>query len=143
MRTESREREPCPLTCWPFSLAATQNINSFLNCEDVLLAHFQFFIHQYPQVFLCRAALNPPLLSHYSCLGLPQSKDLALGLIELHVVRMGPTLKPVRFPQDGMSSLQLVHCSTQLDVTRKPAESVLNSTVHVPSKDVKQQQSKY
>ena len=30
----------------------------FLVCENTLLAHVQLSIHQYPQVFICRAVLN-------------------------------------------------------------------------------------
>ena len=33
----------------------------FLGCEDTLLAHVQFAIHQYPQIFLGRAMLNPSI----------------------------------------------------------------------------------
>jgi len=32
---------------------------AFLGCKHALPAHVQVFTNQYPQVFLCRAALNP------------------------------------------------------------------------------------
>ena len=43
-----------------------------------------------------------------------QVQDLALGLVELHEVRMGPPLKPVKVPLDGIPSfLQYISsCST-------------------------------
>jgi len=55
-----------------------------LGCECTLVAHVQLFMHQYPQVFLGRAALNPfipqPILIPE--VALIQLQDLALGLVE-------------------------------------------------------------
>ncbi|KAK4827359.1 hypothetical protein QYF61_017284 [Mycteria americana] len=53
------------------------------------------------------AALNPLIAKPVSMFGiaLTQVQDLALGLVELHEVRMGPPLKPVKVPLDGISSL--------------------------------------
>ena len=75
----------------------------------------QFFIHQYPQVLLRRAALNPLIAQPVFVLGIAliHVQDLALGLVELHEVRMGPPLKPVKVPLDGIPSLQRVDCTTQ------------------------------
>ena len=41
------------------SLDAAQDTVGLLGCERTLVAHVQLFIHQYPQVFVGRAALNP------------------------------------------------------------------------------------
>lgn len=38
---------------------AAKDTVGFLGCKHTLLGHVQFFVHQYPQVYLCRAALNP------------------------------------------------------------------------------------
>ena len=41
------------------SFEAAQDTLGFLGCKRTLPAHVQFLIHQYPQVLLCKAALNP------------------------------------------------------------------------------------
>jgi len=72
---------------------AAQGVVGFLDCKHTLMAHVQFFIHQYSQVLLSWAALNPfipqPLLIHW--VALYQVQDPALGL-ELHEVHTGPPL---------------------------------------------------
>ncbi|KAK4821667.1 hypothetical protein QYF61_027135 [Mycteria americana] len=66
-----------------------------------------FFIHQYPQVFLGRAALNPLIPQPVLIPGvaLTQVQDLALGPVEPHEVHMGPLLQLVQVPLDGILSL--------------------------------------
>ena len=59
---------------------------------------------------------------------LTQVQDLTLGLVELHEVRMGPFLKPVKVPLDGIPSLRHVNSSTQPGVS-KLAEGALNLTM--------------
>jgi len=41
-------------------------------------------------------------------------QDLALGLVELHVVHAGPPLQPVQVPLDGIPSLPRVNHTTQI-----------------------------
>ncbi|KAK4811347.1 hypothetical protein QYF61_027576 [Mycteria americana] len=108
---------------------AAQDTIVFLGCKRTLPAHIQFFIHQYPQVLLCRAAHNPLIAQPVSMFGIAptQVQDLALGLAELHEVRTGPLLKP----------LKSINHTTQLGVICKLAQAALNPTVHVPDKDVK------
>jgi len=55
-------------------------------------AHIQFFIHQYHQVLLHRAPLNPFITQSVRILGIAliQVQDLALGLVEHHEVHVGP-----------------------------------------------------
>ncbi|PKU36878.1 hypothetical protein llap_12818 [Limosa lapponica baueri] len=48
-----------------------------------------------------------------------QVQDPALGLVELHKVCVGPCLKPVLAPLDGISSLQCVSRTTQFGVIGK------------------------
>jgi len=47
------------------ALDAAQDTVGLLGCERTLMAHVQLFIHQYPQVLLDRAALNPFMPSLY------------------------------------------------------------------------------
>ncbi|KAK4824302.1 hypothetical protein QYF61_013047, partial [Mycteria americana] len=71
-------------------------------------------------------------------IALTQVQDLALGLVELHGVRMGPLLKPVKVPLDGIPSLKRINCTTQLGLICKLAEGALNPTVYVINKDIEQ-----
>ncbi|KAK4826170.1 hypothetical protein QYF61_006032 [Mycteria americana] len=82
------------------------------------------FIHHYHQVLFRRAALNPFILQSVLILGiaLTQVQDLALGLVELHDVHMGPVLKPVKVPLDGIPSLKRIKCTTQLGVICRLSE---------------------
>ncbi|KAK4819146.1 hypothetical protein QYF61_025826 [Mycteria americana] len=104
----------------------------FLGYKCTLTAHVELLINQYPQVLLLRAALNPFSAQPVFVLGIAPThvQDLALGLVELHEVRTGPPLKPVKVPLDGIPSLQHVNCTTQLGVIGKLAEGALNPTVH-------------
>ncbi|KAK4821719.1 LOW QUALITY PROTEIN: hypothetical protein QYF61_000262 [Mycteria americana] len=89
-----------------------------------------------------KAALNPFSAQPVFVLGiaLTHVQDLALGLVDLHEVCMGP---PLLVPLDGMPSLQHVDRTTQLGVIGKLDEGALNPTVHVANKGVKQHQSQY
>ncbi|KAK4824113.1 hypothetical protein QYF61_010736 [Mycteria americana] len=60
------------------SFDAAQDTVGPLGCEHTLPAHVQLFIHQYPQVLLCRAALNPFIPQPVLILGvaLSQVQDL-------------------------------------------------------------------
>lgn len=40
------------------AFGATQHVVVFRGCECTSQAHIQFFIHQYPQVLLLKAAFN-------------------------------------------------------------------------------------
>ena len=64
-------------------------------------------------------------------------QDLALGLVELHKVGMGPPRQPAQFPLDSIPSLWCVNCTTQRGVICKLAEKALDPTVHVTYKDIK------
>ncbi|KAK4811172.1 hypothetical protein QYF61_019803 [Mycteria americana] len=116
------------------SFDAAQDTIGFLGCECTLLAHVQFFIHQYPQVLLLSAALNPFIPQSVLILGIApmQVQDLALGFVELQEVPMGPLLKPVQVPLDGIPSLKRINCTTQLGVICKLAEGALSPTVYTP-----------
>ena len=77
-------------------------------------------------------------------IALTHVQDLALGLVELHEVCMGPCLKPVQVPLDGILALQRADRTTQLGVVgRLSADGALNPTVHVANRDVKRHCSQY
>ncbi|KAK4808956.1 hypothetical protein QYF61_013590 [Mycteria americana] len=122
----------------------SQDMVGFLGCERTLLAHVQLFSHQYLQVLLHRAALNPFVLQPVLKPGvaLTQVQDPALGLVEPHEVHMGPLLELVQVPLDGIPPLRHVNCTTQLGVC-KLAEGALDPTVYVTDEDTKQYWSQY
>ncbi|KAK4816170.1 hypothetical protein QYF61_011552 [Mycteria americana] len=127
------------------SAAAAQGVGGFLGCNHPLSAHVWHFVHQYPQVLLSRAALNPfipqPVL--IPGVALTQVQDPALGLVRSHEVCMGPLLELVQVPLDGIPSLRRVNLTTQLGVICKLAEGALNPTVYVIDEDSKQNCSQY
>ena len=88
-----------------------------------LNSHAELLINQHPQVLL-RAALHPFSTQPGFELGMAPTRvqDLALGLVELQEVRMGPPLQPAQVPLDGSPSLQPVDRTTQLGVIGKLAE---------------------
>lgn len=49
-----------------------------------------------------------------------------LDIVELHEVHIVSVLKPVKFPLDGILSLQNISCTTHLSVICKLAENALN-----------------
>ncbi|GAB0196099.1 cAMP-dependent protein kinase inhibitor alpha [Grus japonensis] len=142
-RVEGQDHLPRPAGHTSFD--AAQDTVAFLGCKRTLPAHVELLINQYPQVPLLKAALNPFSAQPVVVLGiaLTHVQDLALGLVELHEVHMGPLLQPVKVPLDGIPSLQQVNRSTQLEVVGKLAEGALDPTVHVSNRDVKQHRSQY
>ncbi|KAK4810749.1 hypothetical protein QYF61_007723 [Mycteria americana] len=89
-----------------FPVLRTPELDAVLQCT--LPAHIHFFIHQYPQVLLSKAALNPLIAQPVSMFGiaLTQVQDLALSLVEPHEVHMGPLLELVQVPLNGIPSLK-------------------------------------
>ncbi|KAK4818015.1 hypothetical protein QYF61_004128 [Mycteria americana] len=79
-RAEGQNHLPRPAGHAAFD--AAQGTVGFLGCQCTLLAHVQLFIHQYPQVLLHRAALNPFIPQPVLILGvaLTQVQDLNMGL---------------------------------------------------------------
>ncbi|KAK4830856.1 hypothetical protein QYF61_013785 [Mycteria americana] len=142
-RVEGQNHLPRPAGHASFD--AAQDAVDLLGCEHTLSAHIQLFIHQYPQVLLCRAALNPFIPQPVLIPGIAptQVQDLALGLVEPHEVHTGPLLQLVQVPLDGIPSLRHVNCTTQLGVTCKLAEGALSPTGYVIDEDIKQYWSQY
>jgi len=87
----------------------------------LLPGHVELLVNQQPQVLFLRAALNPFSAQPVFGLGiaLTHVQDLALSLVELHEVRIGPPLNPVQVPLDGIPSLQYVDRTAQLGVIGK------------------------
>jgi len=127
------------------SFGAAQDVVGFLGCKHTLLGHVALLVNQHPQVLLARAALNPCFTQPVFVLGLAliHVQDLALGLVKLPEVRMGPLLKSVQVPLDGIPFLRHVDRTTQLGVLGKAAEGALNPAILVADTDVKQHWSKY
>jgi len=113
----------------------------FLGCEVTLMAHVQLPICLYPQVFFRRAALNPFISKLVLVLRVAstQVQDLAFGFAEPHEVLLGPLLKPVQVPLDGIPFLWCVDCTQPLGVTCKLADP----TVDVTDVDIKEYQSQH
>jgi len=64
-------------------------------------------------------------------IALTQVKDLAPGLVEPHEVHMGPLVKLVQVPVDGILSLSCVDCTTYLGVMCELAEGAFDLTAYV------------
>ncbi|KAJ7427218.1 hypothetical protein WISP_08815 [Willisornis vidua] len=84
---------------------------------------------------LCRAALSDFILSNYTVtvfiygIALTQVQYLALGDLDSHVVAMGPLLKFIQVPLDGIPSFGFVNCTAQFHVICKLAEGTLSPTL--------------
>lgn len=74
--------------------------------KHTLQAHTQFFIHQYPQVLLCRATLNHFIIHSMLMLGIAviQVQDFLLDFVGLHEVYIGTVITPVKVALDGIPS---------------------------------------
>jgi len=119
------------------SFDTAQDAIGFLGYECMLLAHVQFFIHQCPQVLLCRAAFNHSLFCIDTRSVPNPCARPSTWLVEPHELYMGPILQPVKIPLDSISSLWQINGSIQLDVICKLAENVLNLTSCVIDEDIK------
>ncbi|PKU43419.1 sushi repeat-containing protein srpx [Limosa lapponica baueri] len=64
-------------------------------------------------------------------------RTMQLSLVELQEVGMGPPLKCVKVPLDGITSLQRVDCTTEVGIVSKFAKGTLIPNIHVTNKDVK------
>jgi len=116
---------------------AAQDTVGLLGCKCTLVAHVWLFIHQYRQVLLGRAALNPFSAQPVFVLAIASThvQGLALGLVELCEFHTGPLLELVRVPLDGVPSFWCVNCTTQLGVDNELIESTLNPTVCIVDDD--------
>ncbi|GAB0177355.1 anoctamin-2 [Grus japonensis] len=94
-------------------------------------------------VVITNVKLNCDWLEEFSSFTRPDSsaelkiEDLALGLVELHVVRTGPPLQPVKVSLDGIPAHQRVNRTAQLGVISKLAEGALGPAVRVADKMLK------
>jgi len=113
------------------SFDAAEDMVGLLGCERTLPGHTELLINQHPQVLLLRAALSLFFAQPVFVLGIAptQLQDLVLGLVILREVCMGPPLKPVKVPLDGIPSLLSAKCTTQLGVIDTLDEGALSPTV--------------
>ncbi|KAJ7406662.1 hypothetical protein BTVI_64973 [Pitangus sulphuratus] len=93
-------------------------------------------------VLLLSAAFNPLSTQPAFVLGIvpTQVQNLALGLVELHKVCIGPPLQLFKIPLDSISSSM---STTQLGVLSKLAENAFDLIVYIVHIDVKQCWSQY
>lgn len=93
MRKEGPNHFPQPAGHASFD--AAQDVLGFLGCKGTWPAHVELFINQ--QVVL-RAFFDPFSAQSVFILGIAptQVQDLALGVVELHEVCIGPSLEPVK-----------------------------------------------
>ncbi|KAK4816278.1 hypothetical protein QYF61_014350 [Mycteria americana] len=108
------------------SFDAAQDNIGFLGCKHTLPARIQIFIPHYPQVLLCRAALNAFVAQFVLILGIALTQ--VWDLVEPHEVHMGPLLKPVKVLLDGISSLKHGNCTTQPGALN-PTRCVFNKNI--------------
>jgi len=87
-------QNPLPRPAGHAAFDAAQDAVGLMGCLQTMVAHVQLFIHQYPQVLLGKAALNPIIPQPVLILGvaLTQVQDFALGIVEPHEIHMGPPL---------------------------------------------------
>ncbi|GAB0177359.1 cAMP-dependent protein kinase inhibitor alpha [Grus japonensis] len=110
----------------------------FLGCKHTMPAHLQFFIHQLPQVLLCRGALNPFIPQSVLVPGIALTKvqDLALVLVELHEVHVSPLLKLIKVLLDGIPPLKRINCTTHLVSSANLLRVHSNPTISIIDEDV-------
>lgn len=72
-----------PQPVCPTDFYAAQEIICFLGSKYTLPTSVQVFMHQYPRVFLCNAALNPFIPQSVLILG------ITLGFVDFHEVHIG------------------------------------------------------
>jgi len=73
-----------------------------------------------------------------SGIALNQVQQLALGLVKLHYVLVGPLFKPVKVPLDGIPSFCCITCTPQLGAFCRLAEGALNPITDVADRVVKE-----
>ena len=96
--------------------AGHASLDAAQDMVGTLQGHVELLVNQHTQVLLLRASLilfsaQPVFVLEVA---LTHMQDLALGLVDLYEICMGPPLKPVQLLLDGMHSLQYVDCTTQL-----------------------------
>ncbi|KAK4814538.1 hypothetical protein QYF61_022257 [Mycteria americana] len=65
-------------------------------------------------------------------------QDLALGLVEPHMIDLGPSIQPVQIPLQSLPTLEQIDTPTQFGVICKPTEGALNPLIQIIDKDIKQ-----
>ncbi|KAK4823539.1 hypothetical protein QYF61_003171 [Mycteria americana] len=138
---------------WTEAMSASYNCTELQKwqgyCTDVIIhtrpgASFSKVVLPFQRGFE-KAALNTfiphPVL--IPAVAPTQVQDPAPGFVETHEVHMGPLLKLVQVPLDGIPSLRHVNCTTRLGVVCKLAEGALDPTVYVTDEDIKEYWSQY
>jgi len=114
-QSRAEGQNPLPRPAAHAFFDAAQDMVGLLGYKWTLSAHVQLFIHQYPQVFLSRAALSALIPQPVLILGAMPThvQDPALCLVEPHDVHIVPLLELVWVPLQGILFLRRVNCTTQ------------------------------
>ena len=130
------ESDPLPHPAGRASFDAAQDTVGFLGCESTPPGHVQLFIHQHPQVFLSRAALNPVIPQLVLILGVAptQVQDLALlnlmRFIWAHFLNWTRTLCMASCPSNMLTvPLSLVSSTNLLSMHSAPLSVSLMKTL--------------
>ncbi|KAK4819531.1 LOW QUALITY PROTEIN: hypothetical protein QYF61_006024 [Mycteria americana] len=116
----------------------SQEAIGLLGHLGTLLAHIQPAVSQHPQVLLCWAAFQPLFPKPVALHGVAVAQDLALGLVEPHIIDLGPSIQPVQVPLQSLPTLKQINTPTQLGVICKLTEGALDPFVQIIDKDIKQ-----
>ncbi|KAJ7395171.1 integral membrane protein dgcr2 idd [Pitangus sulphuratus] len=102
-------------------------------------------VDQHHQVFFQGTAFKTLFPQPVSLNGVvvTQEWDLAVHLVEPHVVSLIPSIQPVQIPLQSLPTLQQINCPNQLGVICKLTEDALNPFVQIIDKDIKQDWSQY
>ncbi|KAK4810127.1 LOW QUALITY PROTEIN: hypothetical protein QYF61_009522, partial [Mycteria americana] len=104
-------QNPLPRPAGHASFDAAQDTVGILGCKCTLLAYVQLFVHQYPQVLFCGAALDHIIPQPVLKPRIAPTQDPALALVEPHEVHTGPLLQLVQVPLDDIPSFWHINCS--------------------------------
>ena len=79
---------------------ANQDAIGVLSCLGALLAHVQLSIHQKPQIYFLYTVVQSLCSKLVTLPGVVVAKvqDPALGLFELHLTGLNPTIQQVQIP---------------------------------------------
>ncbi|TRZ08840.1 hypothetical protein HGM15179_018280 [Zosterops borbonicus] len=130
-------------------LANLKQSDFHTSCQDaigllghlgILLAHVQLPLNQYPQVLFCLGAVQSLCPQPVALQGVVVGKmqDSALGLLNLHIAGLGPSIQPVQIPLQTPPTLQQIETCSQLGVICKFTTGGLNPLIQIINEYIKQ-----
>ncbi|RMB99641.1 hypothetical protein DUI87_23894 [Hirundo rustica rustica] len=138
-RAVPNSREECPSPAARTIPDPGQDAIGLLGHLGTLLA-LVLLLSPAPQVPLCLGTVQPLCPQPVALQGVVVAKvqDLALGLVKLHVVRLGLSIQPVQVPLKSPPILQQIDTCSQLRVICKSTDGGLNPLTRIISEDIKQ-----